>query len=227
MKISCFFLALCASLSMGWAASPVIEESFKSLPDEADWKAMGMPRVEGNKLVLEATGNEASFANTGLLRKSPMDDLNFLHHQVEIQLSDLAMGGLASPEKQAFIVLLATDRPSESDAAAYLRLCVDGHGQVSLSVSSGEPGEGRALETLASGKVELPISRLALRLTPKGYRLEYTDESGARELEGEWTEKLDQTLWQGSAPMFVIKAVRRPSEGTTEVSLGGLKVVAP
>ena len=212
---------------MARAASPIFEESFKSQPDEVDWKAIGTPRVEGNKLVLEATGNEASFANTGLQRKSPMDELNFLQHPVEIELKNLVMGGLASPERQAFIVLLATDRSSETDAGAYLRLCVDGNGQVSLAVSSGEPGEGRTLSTLASGRVELPISHLSLRLTPEGYRLEYTDEAGSKELEGEWTEKLDQTLWQSSAPMFVIKAVRRPSEGTCEVSLGGLKIVAP
>lgn len=212
---------------MNWAATPIFEESFSSMPDEADWRAIGTPRVEGNKLVLEATGNEASFANTGLQRKSPMDELNFLSHPVQIQLSQITMGGVAAPGKQAFIVLFATERASETDSGAYLRLCVDGDGKVTLAVSAGEPGEGRSLETLASGKVELPISRLELRLTSEGYRLEYTDESGPKELEGEWTGKLDPAQWQGSAPLFVIKAVRRPSEGTCEVTLGGLKVIAP
>lgn len=226
MKIHGLLTALCFSLSAAVAGEQLIDEAFTSLPDSAKWKISGDVTAAEGKMKMVASGNEASFANAVLQFKDPMNELNFISRPVEFEISKLVMEGTAPAPKQAFVISLATD-PSEASAAGYLRLCVDGDGKMTLAVSAGEPGEGRRLETLASGPAVFPVSDLVLRLDDKGYLLKYKDAGGPQELKGEWDGKIDPSSWQGAAPVLVVKTVRRPAEGNCEVTLGSFEVKNP
>ncbi len=224
-KIRPVLLLLVSALPL-CGATTVVEEIGSGPLEKSKWKVSGDITAEQG-LKLHAVGDEAGFANAMMTTASPLPELNFSEKDVEFRLKDLNLTGEAPPAKQAFVLLLATDKPSEASASSYLRLIFNGDGKMNLAAATGAASDPSKIKNLVSKTVSFPIKNLQLLLTKKGYRLTYEDAGGPQSAEGDWGDKLDLGAWGGTSPTLLMKAVRRPSTGTAEATLGSFTVVNP
>jgi hypothetical protein len=218
MKTLFMTLAVICGIQSVSLAGTIIKEAFETLPDSPQWKVSGEVVANG-KLSFLAKGDETTFVNAMINTLMPVADLNFTTAPLEIQLADVMLGGTALADKQAFIVLVGTDKTSEADASGYIRLCFNGNGGIILSVGNASSGG----KTLVEKPVAFPIKKVRLLLKKEGYELEVTDASSELKVEGDWVDA-DMSAWKSAIPYLTVKAVRRPASGTCEASLGKLTV---
>ncbi|GAT33598.1 hypothetical protein TSACC_22015 [Terrimicrobium sacchariphilum] len=214
------FLAVTA-----FADEAIFQESILELPKTKGWKTLGTVQAQGGRLVLNAAGDEGNFANGVLMTTEGVEALNFTEHPLQIKLSGLEMSGDAPESKKAFVVLLSTDRNSET-SSAYVRFCLNGDGSFNVASPRGGGGENVPPVDVLNGKVMLPVSMITISLSREQVTVKIKDASGEQEFSGEVGDKIDLSLWQGTSPYFVLKAVRRPAAGFFEASVGGLEVVS-
>lgn len=224
MKTRLLLLAFSLLAGPVFAGQPVFEESIVQLPRTPGWKTQGAVEVQGDKLVLRATGDEGAFANGVLLTTEPSDALNFTEHPLQIRVSGIELSGDAPDAKKAFVILLSTDKALETSAAAYVRFCLNGDGSFNVAGPKSGGGEGVVPVDLVTGKVVLPVSSIMLSLSRDKVIVKIKDGAGDQEFQGEIGDKMELSLWQGMSPYFVLKAVRRPAAGYFEASVAGLEI---
>ncbi len=222
MNTRVFLLGLSFLATTALAGELLFSESIIDLPKTKGWKTQGAVQVRDGKLVLNATGDEGSYANGVLLTTEPSDSLNFTEHPLQIHISGIDLAGDAPDAKKAFVVLLGTDRALETSAAGYVRFCLNGDG--SFNVASPKQGGDAPPVDLVAGKVLLPVSDIIISLSREQVIVKLKDASGEQEFKGEIADKIDLSIWQGASPFFVLKAVRRPAAGFFEASVGGLEI---
>lgn len=204
-------------------AAPYLQETFDQAPDAFFWKNRGATVAQG-RLLLHAEGDETTFVNAILESQQAVPQLNFSRGPVTLSINELQLGGLSSSEKQAFVIVLGSDKPSEVSAASYVRLVFNGDGKVSLSVA-GERKEGRNIDrTIVARTVAYPIKQITLRLDRQGYELKITDSVSPINASGKWVDEINWAAWEDSAPRLVVKGVRRPGPGSIEASIDAFSI---
>lgn len=215
-------LALVAATAAASHAAPFITETFDQSPDPLFWKARSAS-VSGGLLLLHVGGDETTFVNSSIETLEPQARLDFSRATVTLSLADLVMDGQAPAERQAFVVLLGSDKKSEA-ATGYVRLIFNGDGKVGLS-TAGPKKDGRTTDRgLLSRNVVYPVKQVSLSLNREGYELKITDSVAPLAITGKWDPAFDWSAWENSAPQLIIKGVRRPGPGTIEATLGAFSI---
>lgn len=217
------FLPALAALAATASAVPVFTETFDTLPAAAAWK-LDSASIAGGKLRLDGIGDETVFVDASIETLPARAELNFARARVVLTLEDIELGGLAPAEKQAFVLHLGSDRAIGGSRADYVRLCINGTGNLVLSVGT-PSADGRTVDLpLVNRPIALPIKKLVLALDRQGYRLELADGFAPGVSAAPWGTDIGWARWESATPYLFIKAVRRPSPGTCEVSLGALTI---
>lgn len=205
------------------SATTIIDESFDTLPSSLEWKLQGT-KVETGKLVLNAEGPEANFVGTSISTSVPNAGLNFAQKAVKITLTDIDLSGTAAGDRQAFVVLLGSDKANEADSTSYVRLIFNGNGTLTLGIPTTN-AEGRRVEqTVLRRSFNLPLAKLTLTLDRTGHSIELIGGTKAETLSGKWDAGFNLAAWEKAVPTLLIKCVRRPASGDCVATLGAFTI---
>jgi hypothetical protein len=209
-----------ASLPLSSQAESVIKETFEAPLAPTDWKIdpKGAANAAEGVLTLNSAGPANQYAVVTVKSATPSEKLNFVKNAVEINLTDLAMKGTASPDNQIFQLILGSDSDGDQPASKVaVRITAAG----GLIFAIQDKGASSFLAQYF-GSVVLPIKNLKLALSATGAVLSIDDANGKSEKEFPFASA--PTLWANSAPYIRLHAQRNPGDGEMQVTLHGFSV---
>jgi len=201
-------------------AESIVNETFDSEVAPAKWTIFPKGTVSAAEgvLTITASGSDTGYAVSSLAGTKPIEALNFTKNTVEIKLTNIALKGDASPERQVFHVMLLSDSKGD-DATAKVHVRLSGDGDLILTIKD---KNSPAPQVLYNTRVVLPVKSLTLKLTKTHAMLLVEDDKAAPAKELPITGSL--AAWETAAPYFRLQAQRNPGGGSLQVTLQGVSI---
>lgn len=211
-------LTLSLVLTISRASAQEWHPDFNQPISATEWNLLGAPKTVDGELDLstDPAADAGAFVDSGLVSKAGFAGLNFIKASSSVELGGLAFGGSAPEQNRLFMLIIGADAARENKAKSYvkLRLSADGSAIV-VAGAAGQPEKPVITTTVA-----LPSKQLTLKLDVDGAHLTSVGADGREVTEsGSWDGLLDISLWQNAKPYLLLKAVRRPGEGDTRVTI--------